>query len=256
MATLFANMKTDGIEDGGDRLGGFGAIEANVYTGPLKAFYAGKSSGGASSLTVVVGLDGGKEFSETVYITNRAGENFYLDKTDKTKKHMLPGFKTINDIVLCTLGKPLEELQFEDKVINVYDHDAGKEMPKSVPMAVEILGQSITLAIKKTIEDKTKKDGNGEYQPTGDTKEVNNIDKVFDTDSKLTVSEAMNGEKTSAFHDAWIERNKGKVNDKSSKNDNTRSGGVAGRPGGSNAGPPQAGAGAGAPARKSLFGAK
>ena len=249
----FKNLKTDGLEESTDRIGGFAAVASNIYTGTIKAYYAGQSARGAHNITMILGLEGGKEYRETVYITNTAGENFYLNKQDKTKKLQLPGFIIANDIALCTIGHPISELDFEDKVVNVYDADAKKELPKSVKMAVGLLGMEITVAVLKQLEDKTAKVGD-EYVPTGDTKETNVIDKVFNTESKMTVAEAIAGEKAPKFHDAWLERNEDKTRDKTAKNDNTKSNGVAGRPGGNAGGPPVAGAAAAGGARKSLFG--
>lgn len=248
--TLFNNLTSDGLETTGDSLGGFSAVNSDIYTGKIKSFYAGKSAGGANSLTLELALPGGRSYRETVYMTNKQGQNFFLNKQDNSKKVPLPGFTIINDIALCTLGVPLAELAFEDKVLNIWDSEAGKEMPKSVPVAIDILGQEITVAIHKNLEDKTVKQGDS-YVPTGDSKEVNVIDKVFNTATKMTVAEAMAGEKTPQFHDAWLERNKDKVRDKTSKNDNTVGAGAAGRPGVPTAGAPAA---AGGGARKSLFG--
>jgi hypothetical protein len=252
MNSPFGNLNTDGMEEAQDRLGGFQVLESDIYTGPIKVMYAGKAASGAQFVTVIVDFQG-REYHETVYVTNKKGENWFLNKDDKIKKVGLPGFTTINDICLVTTGSPLSEQVVEDKMVKVWDTDLKKEMPKSVPVLVMLLGQTISLAISKNFENKSEKDGNGGYRDTAETRHTNTIEKVFHTESKGTVAEATNNQEPGAFWKAWSDRNKGKDRDK-----RTIKEGIAGKPGASgkvNAGPPQA-AGATAAPRKSLFGQK
>ena len=251
--SLFGNLKSDGLEESQDRLGGFQVWETDIYTGPIKCAYAGQSATGARNVTVIFDF-GGKEYRETVYITNKKGENFFLNKEDAKKKVPLPGFTTIDDICLITTGKPLSEQEAEDKMVKVYDAEAKKELPKSVPVLTGLLGQSLSVAICKLLENKSEKNGNGDYVNNAETRNSNVIEKIFHTETKMTVAEARSGAETGLFWDAWLERNKGKERDKRTIKDGI--GGQAGKPGGAKAqsGPPQAGAGT--TARKSLFGNK
>lgn len=252
MSSLFGELKNDGLEESQDRLGGFSVLETDIYTGPIKMAYAGQAASGARSVTLIVEHDG-KEYRETIYITNKKGENFFLNKDDKSKKVPLPGFTTIDDICLVTSGKPLAEQEGEDKMVKIWDNDARKELPKSVPVLTGLLGLVVSLAIVKQLENKNVKDSSGEYVPTGEERETNFIDKVFHTETRMTVAEARNGAEKGTFWDAWLERNKGKVRDKRVIKDGV--GGTPGRPGSKPVGgPPQANGAA--PARKSLFGAK
>lgn len=240
--TLFNKLTNDGLEQSQDRLGGFSPLESDIYTGKIKAAYAGHSQGGAMSVTLLADL-GGKEYRETFYITNKKGENFFLNKDDKTKKVPLPGFTIVDDICLIATGKPLAEQESEEKVINIYDYELKKEVPKSVPMLTELLGKQITLGILKQLENKNVKQGE-EYVPSSETREINLVDKVFHPEMKLTVAEARNGQEEAKFYDAWAERNKGQTRDKRTIKDG------AGTPGT----PPKGGAAGATPARTSLFG--
>lgn len=244
MNALFGSLTTDGLEEVTDRLGGFSPLASDIYTGTIKAAYAGASAGGAQNITLIVDM-GGREYRETVYITNRKGENFWVN--DNKKKVPLPGFTTINNICLCASGKPLAEQATDDKVFNVYDPEARKELPKSVPMLTDLVGQEITLAVQKVLENKNEKQGN-EYVPIADTRELNQIDAVFNTETRMTVAEALAGAEEPVFHDAWLEKNKGQVRDKRTIKDGEGGPVRSGRPGGA---APQAGAKAPA---KSLFG--
>lgn len=246
--SMFGDLTNDGLEETEDRLGGFAPFDTDIHTGTIKVAYAGAAASGARNVTLIVDV-GGKEYRETIYITNKKGENFFLNKDDKTKKVPLPGFTTIDDICLVTTGKPLAEQGAEDKMVKVYDPEQKKEVPKSVPVLTELLGQVVSLAIVKTLENKSIKQGN-EYVPTAETRLTNSIEKVFHTESRSTVAEARNNVEKPAFWDAWLERNKGKERDKRTIKDGAA--GAPGRPGAVSAGAPQA-AGGSSP-RKSLFG--
>lgn len=231
MNALFGSLTTDGHEEVTDRLGGFQPFDTDVYAGNIKAMYAGQSDKGARNVTVIADL-GGREYRETIYITNKKGENWFKNKQDPSKKVSLPGFVTIDDICLIATGKPLNEQATEEKVVMVWDRDAGKEIPKTVPMLVDCLNQPIKLGIVRQLENKNESDGNGGYTPTADTREVNFIEKVFHPEMNMTVVEAKNGADSATFHDAWLERNKGQVKDKREIKDGE--GGNAGRPAANN----------------------
>lgn len=245
--SLFANLKTDGLEEAQDRLGGFRPLETDIYTGEIKALYAGKSTGGAMSVNLIASFNG-QEYRETFWVTNKKGENFFLNKDDKTKKVPLPGFTIADNICLIATGKPLAEVDVEEKTIKLYDSEQKKELPKGVDMIVEAIGQKISLAIFKDTVNKNEKQGD-EYVPTAETREENVSDNVFHPEHKLTVAEARNGQTEAKFWDSWLDRNKGKTRDKRVIKD-----GQAGAPRAPGAAPTAGGAAA-AP-RKSLFGNK
>lgn len=254
--TLFGNLTNDGLEESQDRLGGREVFDTNVYDLTVKAMYAGQSDHGAHSVTVV-GMIAGKEYKETIYITNRKGENFFLNKQDKTKKVPLPGFTTIDELCLILTGSPLSEQATEEKIVNIYNKAEGKELPTAVPMLMDCLGKEAKVAIVATLENKSKSDGNGGYTPIADEQTVNNIDKVFHPTLLVTVPEArrdaaLAGEGKEAlgagFHEKWVKRNAGKTRDKRTFKDGADV--KSGRPGRSST-PPQAGEQKKAP---SLFG--
>lgn len=248
--SLFGNLKSDGLEQTQDRLGGgYQPKETDIYTGKIKALYAGKSAGGAQSVSLILSLADGSEYRETFWITNKKGENFFLNKDDKTKKVPLPGFTIVDDLCLVTTGKPLAEQDTEEKTIKLYDSEAKKELPKAVPMLVEALGLEVSLGIVKVLENKNEKQGD-EYVPIAETRELNATDKVFHTETRMTVVEAREGAEVAKFWDSWLERNKGNTRDKRTIKDGQA--GTAGAPKAASASAAAPAAG-GAP-RKSLFG--
>lgn len=241
---MFNNLTDQGLEKAEDRLGGgFSVRETDIYTFKIKAAYAGKSQGGAMNVSLIA-VDSQGEYRETIYITNRKGENFFVKDG---KKIPLPGFTIINDLCLIATGEPLSEQETEEKVINLYDFEAKKEVPTSVPMIMALLDAEVSLSIQKNLEDKNVKNDAGDYVPSGETRDTNTIGKVFHTETKMTVVEALEGAEEAKFWDAWLEKNKGKVFDRTKKD----TGG--GKPVGAR---PTPTAGAKEGGRPSLFGKK
>jgi hypothetical protein len=246
MTGIFGNLTNDGLEEAQDRLGGYAPVDTDAYDSKITMAYAIQSAGGAHGVVLTADI-GGREYRETLYVTNRKGENFFLNKDDKTKKVPLPGFTVVDDICLATTEKPLAEQNTEEKVVNVYDADAKKEVPKSVPVLVDLLGKTVTLGIVNQLVNKNEKQGD-EYVPTAETRNENVIEKVFHTPTKMTMVEARQGKTEGAFFQTWLDRNKGNVRDRRTIKDGAGAG-TAGRPGA----PTSGGASGGAP-KKSLFG--
>lgn len=240
---MFNNLTTDNLEQAQDTLGGYQVLESDIYTGKIKLAYGIKSKNGASGVVLHVDING-TEYRETLYVTNRKGENFYLNKQDPTKKMPLPGFSTVDQMCLVTVGTPLAQQNVEEKTVMIYDADASKELPTNVPVLVDLLGQTVSLAIQKTLEDRTKLVGS-EYAPTGETRDANNIAAVFHTETKKTVNEAVKQVENAQFWDKWLAANQGKTRDRTSKG--VKSGAPAGK-----ATPPKSGDTTAAPT-KSLF---
>ena len=246
--SIFGNLTNEGLEETTDRLGGFQIRATDIYPATIKAAYAGQSAGGARNVTIVVELPDG-EYSETIYVTNKKGENWFLNQNDKSKKVPLPGFTTIDDICLVTTGKSLAEQDSEEKVVKIYDFDERKELPKAVPMLVDLIGQTLFLGIvQQTVDKNQKNDSTGEYEPTGETRDENVIEKVFHDPSKMTVVEARQGATEPVFFEKWLSKNKGNIRNKAKGTDGK--GAQSGRPGG---GAPQSGNG-GQKKTSSLFG--
>src|SRR5690606_23219041 len=143
MHNLFKNMTSEGLEESEDRLGGFQTLDSGIYLATIKALYGGQSASGAVSVTLIADIDG-QEFRETFWVSNRKGENWFINKTSG-KKSPLPGFTLVDELCLIATEKPLAEQEIEDKVINIYNYDEGRMVPTSVPMFVECLGKEVAL---------------------------------------------------------------------------------------------------------------
>jgi len=234
--SIFSNLSSKGLETQTDSLGGFSPLESGAYDAEIKALYVTTSASGAMALNLVADVEG-REYRETIYITNKNKENFFTSK-QTGKKVPLPGFTIINDLCLCAIGKELCELDTETKVVKVYDFETKQELPKEVPMVTDVLGSKVCLGILKEVVDKNMKSGDS-YVPSGETREQNTINKVFHAETHMTVNEAKDGKKEATFYDKWVQKHAGKTVN--------RSKGAAGT-----AGAPKKPAAAAAP-KKSLF---
>lgn len=200
------------IKGESDNLGG-GAIDSNVYPATINMAYVTVADTGALGLVLGAKLDSGATYRETLWIqsgTAKGGKNYFEKDGVKT---FLPGFIVAEAIAKLSLGKSLSELDTEKKVFNIYDSTAQREVPTSVDAVVELLGARIQLGILKQLEDKTVKQGN-DYVPTGETRNTNTIDKVFQDGTGLTVPEIQAKETEAIFLPKWVDKNKGQVRNK------------------------------------------
>lgn len=222
--SLFSNMNTEGMEQVEDKVGGeFSVLESGIYSGTVKAAYV-LPGDGAMGINLILDL-AGREYRETIYITTKNHENFFINKKTGNKVP-LPGFTLINDLCCLALKKPLAQIETEEKIFKIYDKDAKAELPKSVQTITELTGKDIVVGILHTKEDKTQKNAEGKYVPTGEFRDVNRIDKFFDAETKCTVNELSANKTEPEFLNKWIEKNAGKVRDRTQKN----ASGTAGAP--------------------------
>lgn len=173
-------------------------LDTGIYEGVVRMAFAGQSSGGAASITLELALDNGKTYKETMYVSNKKGENTYVDKNDKVQ--YLPGFLTANQLALFATGKDLFELEpdIETRTIKLYDFNAQKELPTDVPCLVPLLDQRVLVVIEEYEDEKKSKQGN-EYIPTGEIQLKNQIIKVLQPGTRLTAVEVDEGKTEPAY---------------------------------------------------------
>ena len=220
---MFENLKTDStIKEENDFLGG-SLLETDAYDMTIKVAYVDTSQGGAMSLNLEVVTGSGQTFKQSLWMTSgtaKGCKNYYLDKNQE--KQYLPGFNQANAICLLSVGKEIADVPTEVRTINVYNFDLKKDVPTEKNVIVELLGKTISLAIEKQTIDKTaKNETTGKYEPTGETRDQNEISKVFRTKDHLTVVEIKGGATEASddsFYNKWLAKNKGKVINKAKGN--------------------------------------
>jgi hypothetical protein len=243
---MLANLKSDAtIANEKDSVGGGSfVLESGIYNATVALAYITKSKGGALGLVLNLKTEDDKEIRQTLWMTSgtEKGCKNYYEKDGE--KHYLPGFNHANSLALLTVGKEISELDTETKVVNVYSPEAKAEVPTKVDMIMDLLGKDITVGVIKQTVDKTKKnEATGAYEATGETRDENEIDKLFRARDRMTTAEIRAQAEEATFAGTWEAKWAGKTKDKSK--------GAAGA-----AGAPKAAAGAPAAAKKpttSLF---
>lgn len=241
---MLANLTTDSsIADEKDSVGGGGVLESGIYNCKIAMAYLSKAASGALGLVLTLKTDAGRDLKQTLWMTSgtaKGCKNYYEKDGEK---NYLPGFLHANSLALLTVGKEISQLETETKVVNVYSAEAKAEVPTKVEVLMDLLGQEIIAGVIKQTVDKTKKNEAGAYEPTGETRDENDIDKLFRAKDRMTTAEIRAQAETATFIDTWSNKWTGLTKNKAK--------GAAGT-----AGAPSAAAGAPAAAKKpttSLF---
>jgi hypothetical protein len=225
--SILSNLATDSsINEETDRLGGFQPLESDLYPLTIERAFVTTAVSGAAALNVHFKTDSNKELRSQFWMTSgtaKGCKNYYINKDGD--KFYLPGFNQANALCLLTVGKEISKLTTEPKVINLYDPTQKKEVPTKVEMLMDLIGKKIIGGVLKQIEDKrTKNADTGEYEPTGETRMTNEVDKFFRERDGLTVMEIKSRKTTPEFQTQWKEKWFGQVNDKSTGAEGVQSG--------------------------------
>lgn len=197
-----------------DSLGGGYTLESGVYPMKIDMAYIGKSQGGAMSVNMTF-THGQQSLKHTFWVTSGDAKGNKSTYEKDGKHYPLPGLNMVNGIVFLTLGKELGDLTTETKTVNVWNYDSKAEVPTQVEVLMDLLGQDIVLGVQKRIVDKNVKNDNGVYVPSGETRQENEVSKVFQAGSNLTVSEVKAGETAGEFMQKWADKWTGLTIDKS-----------------------------------------
>lgn len=226
MSLFSTEDKAVKVEEQGDNLGGGQRIEGtDVYPAKIEMAYIDIAKSGAVGVVVHYKTASGALHRETQYIKSgdaKGNKHYYVKDGNQ---YNLPGFNTINAVTNLAGDDGFNLLDVEEhiekKVIKVYDFEAKKELPQEKLVIIPLIGKDITIAIQEILEDKTAKNDQGKYIPTGEHRTKFEIAHVFHSDTGMTVSEtkaAMKDESLVAeFQAKWLEKNQGKVRDKTDK---------------------------------------
>jgi len=214
--SLLASLSTDAsIADEKDSVGSTGALDSGLYKAKVALAYITKSAGGAMGLVLNLKTDANREIRQTLWMTSgtaKGAKNYYEDKNGD--KQYLPGFLHANSLSLLTVGKEIAALDTETKVVNVYSAEAKSEVPTKVEMLMDLIGQEVIVGLIKQTVDKTKKNDAGMYEPTGETRDENEIDKLFRAKDRMTTAEIRAQADTASFIDTWEAKFTGIVKNK------------------------------------------
>jgi hypothetical protein len=240
MSLLKAVATDSSIADERDSIGG-SVLDSGLYPCTITLAYVNKAQSGALGLVVHAKTEDNREIRQTMWMTSgiaKGGKNYY---EKDGKKNYLPGFLQANALALLTVGKEISELDTEQKVVKVWSKEAKAEVPTKVDCITDLHGKEILIGLIKNTVDKTvKNEATGAYTATGETRDENEIDKLFRASDRMTTAEIRAQATEASFVEAWAKKWTGQVRNKAK--------GAAGT-----AGAPAAAAGTAKPT-KSLFG--
>lgn len=216
MTNLLATLTTDdSIANEKDSVGGNGPLDSALYATTVTMAYLNKSAGGALGLVLTLKTADSREIRQTLWMTSgtaKGAKNYY--EKDGVKNY-LPGFIAANALALLTTGKEIGQLDTESKVINVYSYEAKAEVPTKVEVVMDLLNQEILAGVIKQVVDKNQKnEATGVYEPTGETREENEVDKFFRAKDRMTTAEIRAQAEESVFADTWEAKWTGKTKDR------------------------------------------
>lgn len=213
---ILNNIAVDNdVKDDGDSLGGGFLVDSGVYPCEIEMAYVTVTDKESVAVNLHLKTDTGAVVRSQLWVQSgkaKGNKNYYTDKNGE--KHYLPGFNQAEAVCLLTIGKHLSEVDTEEKVIKLYSFEAKAEVPTNVDVMSDLIGEQITVGIIKQTVDKNTKDANGNYVPSGETRDENEIDKFFRSKDDLTVAEVRASVDKAEFRDSWEKKWKGKVRDK------------------------------------------
>jgi hypothetical protein len=214
--SILKNLATDAsIADERDSVGSGGPLDSGLYPATITLAYITKAASEALGLVIHAKTDAGRDIRQTLWMTSgkaKGCKNYYEKDGKKT---YLPGFLAANAIALLTVGKEISELDTETKVVQIYNKDAKAEVPTKVECLVDLLGQQVIFGLIKNVVDKTaKNEATGTYDPTGETREENEIDKIFRASDSKTTAEIRAQAEEAVFVHTWEKKWAGQVRNK------------------------------------------
>lgn len=213
---------TEELAEQTDSVGGRYFFPSDIYDAIISCIYLQQAKSGAMAAVVDFKIDG-KDYRETMYFTNKNGENFYTAK-DGTKQG-LPSWNLLDAMSTLSIGKGFMAAlgSREEKVVKVYNYDAKQELPTNVPVIMDLIGAKIKLGIIHKIVNKREQTASGEWIEVDDTKEENELSAVFHPDTLKTFAETKKNA-DAKFHETWLAKYKtGAPYDRSKKTGNAPS---------------------------------
>jgi hypothetical protein len=217
------NLKLDNdvvVEQEQDRIGsGKYTLDTGIYDMVIKLAYLSQSKGGATAVNFTFETKDGKSLRQTIYITNKKGETFYIGKSGNNagKKVALPGYLEVNSICQASVGKSLEEVykSVAKKKIKIRDFSQKIDVLTEVDMLMDLVAPSakIILGIQECKVNKQVQNSQGIWIDGPEEQVINEIHKVYHP-GRLTAKEVETKVSTPEYATAWLEKYEGQLIDR------------------------------------------
>jgi len=211
MSDLFTGLASDKtIENETDYIAA-SVLESDLYEFTIEHAFMTIAESGAKAINLRLKYGNDQDYRQVLYVTSgtaKGCKNFYTDKNGKNR--YLPGFNIANALCLLTVKTEIGKQTAEEKVINLWNKELKKETPTPVQMIMALAGQKFIGGVIKQTVDKTAKDAaTAKYLPTGETRDENDMDKIFRASDGLTVAEIRAKVTESVYKETWAKANKG-----------------------------------------------
>lgn len=185
-------------------------LASGIYDAIVKYVYLTEAKSGTGVANVVLTING-VDRNFTHYITWK--ETGKPEKMVNGKPTTMPGFKQLNSLAYCAVGKCVGNGQngtvgSEEKTIRIYSREAQSEVPTQVPVLTELCGKPIKVGIKCINKHKTALVGSV-YKPTTETFKTNEVDRYYDSTGALAMEIAQ--DKPAEYGTKWAEAHTGEV---------------------------------------------
>lgn len=209
--------ETDSIKGEIDSVGGFKVHDSNVYDAEVKVAYLTVSKGGANGLVLHFELDTGDEYRTTEWVTSGTAKGCKPYSTNaKGDKRYMQGYLNADALCLFSTGKGILEQQEKKLTFELWDKDTKQNVPQEVDAVPALIGKKVKLGIQKILKNKNVQGNNGSWVPTAETREENEINKVFNTKG-FTTTEVTAMIAEPVFINTWLDKFQGVVVDKTDK---------------------------------------
>jgi len=215
MSLLNALTSDESITPEKDSVGGSGPLESGLYPVKIAMAHINKAASGALGLVLSMKTEDNHEIRQTLWMTSgtaKGGKNYY---EKDGQKNYLPGYLHANSVALLAAGKEISEMETETKVINLWSSEAKSEVPTKVEAVMDLIGKEIIVGLIKQTVDKTKKnESTGVYEATGETRDENEVDKIFRASDRMTTAEIRAQATEPTFINTWEAKWVGKTKNK------------------------------------------
>ena len=182
-----------------------GVPATGAYPVTIEMAFIDYSKGGAMALNIHT--TGAMTQKLKLWITSGDAKGnlpYYIDRNGKQK--FLPGYSVANDICMMTTGEEIGDLDTEEKQVNIYSFDEGKDVVTPVQALTDVIGGVVTLGVIKQIVVKNTKQDDGSYAPSGETREELEVAIVFQAETNMTKLEVLAEEEEASFYTAWTDK--------------------------------------------------
>lgn len=218
----FENLrKKDSVKADGDVIFG-STLDSDIYPVTLDMVYVDEYDSGAAFMFVSAITDTGQTISQRITFTSGDDKDnaitYPVKKNGKPtgEERYLPGYTFASDLhFIATEGEELADMEPEEKLVKVWDKEAGAEKPTKKQVLTALIGQRVMIAVElRKVFKQVNQDG--KYVNTDEVISTNEMVKVFHESTTKTSHEIEN-EMEAGFYDRWLGAYKGRVFDKTGK---------------------------------------